>query len=55
MKIELRLGKILREKLVESLGPRFDMLAWSHEDMLGIDPKLACHKLVISWNARLVK
>lgn len=31
------------------------MFAWSHKDMPGIDPTIACHKLAIYKNAKLVK
>ena len=32
-----------------------DVFAWAHEDMLGIDPEVACHRLAIKNGARAVR
>ena len=32
-----------------------DLFTWSHEDMLGINSNLACHKLTVSKDAKPIK
>ena len=32
-----------------------DIFAWSHEDMLGIDPRIMCHRLTIDKGHKPVK
>ena len=39
---------ITRLELVLFLKSNIDVFAWSHEDMLGIDPRIMVHKLNIS-------
>lgn len=55
MKIRSTLGQELKTRLVECMQAHVNVFAWSHVDMLGINPKLACHRLAISKNARPVK
>lgn len=38
-------GSYIYHTLEECLKKHKDVFAWSVEDMLGIDPKVACHKL----------
>ena len=44
-----RIGTSLKEKtmqdLVQFLRKNIDVFAWSHEDMLGIDPSVITHRL----------
>ena len=40
---------------MKCLQSHANIFAWSHEDMPGIDPKVACHKLAIKKRARLVR
>lgn len=47
VKIRSNLSQAIRDGLVKSLQSHANIFAWSHEDMLGIDPGIACHKLAI--------
>lgn len=65
MKIELEHDKkvtigrdldvTLKTELVGCLSRNIDVFAWKVEDMSGIDPKIAVHRLNINPGARLVK
>ena len=44
-----------REELMEILRQNRDVFVWSHEDMTGIDPLHACHRLNIDSNFPPVK
>lgn len=44
VKIGSNLSRSLRDKLIECLRSHVDVFAWSHEYMLGIDTRIACHK-----------
>ena len=41
-----------RERLVQFLKENQDVFAWSHRDMPGINPAVACHKLHIDPSLR---
>ncbi|XP_022858502.1 uncharacterized protein LOC111379372 [Olea europaea var. sylvestris] len=49
------LDATLKTKLIGCLSRNINILAWKVEDMSGIDPKIAVHKLNISPGARPVK
>lgn len=49
------LGQELNTRLVECMRAHVNVFPWSHVDMPRINPKLACHRLAISKNARPVK
>lgn len=34
-----------RARLLQFLSEHQDVFAWSHKDMPGIDPRIACHRL----------
>ena len=40
-------AKTMRTRLVQFLKENLDVFAWSHEDMLGISPKVIQHKLSV--------
>ena len=39
---------LVRQALITFLRDNQDVFAWSHEDMLGIDPSITVHKLNVS-------
>ena len=45
----------MKESLIQFLKSNKDVLAWSHEDMPGIDPSIICHKLNVNPSLRPVK
>lgn len=45
----------IKRDLVRCLQAHSDVFTWSHEDMPGMDPEMACHKVVINKGARPVK
>ena len=55
VKIESSLKEAIRGELVKCLQSDPDIFAWSHEDMLEIDPRVAYHKLAIKKGARPVR
>ena len=54
-----RVGVDLEEKnkkdLVQFLKKKIDVFAWSHEDMLGIDPSVITHRLNVCPSFKLVR
>ena len=44
-----------REELMVLLRDYIDVFAWNYEDMLGLDPQVAMHRLNIKPDAMLVK
>ncbi|KAL8479441.1 hypothetical protein ACS0TY_026364 [Phlomoides rotata] len=44
----------MRGEMIDFLKSNIDIFAWSHEDMVGIDPKHACHRLKIDPKKRPV-
>ena len=54
-----RVGTDLKQKikkdLVHFLKKNIDVFAWSHEDTLGIDPKVITHRLNVSPSSKLVQ
>ena len=55
MSLGLRMTRIstlasppIRQALTTFLNKNQDFFAWSHEDMLGIDPSIIVHKLNVS-------
>ena len=51
----MRLELELREKLISFLAQQHDYFAWSHTDMIGIDPEVVVHRLQIDPNYPPVK
>ena len=45
IRIETTLSLEMRTKLIQFLKENLDIFTWSHEDMLGISPKVIQHKL----------
>ena len=45
----------VRQALTTFLKANQDVFAWSHEDMLGIDPSIMVHKLNVSSSFPLVR
>ena len=46
-------GKIKKD-LIRFLKENIDVFAWSHEDMLGIDPSVITHRLNVYPSSKLV-
>ena len=40
------MGEKTKQELVQFLKKSMDVFAWSHEDMLGIDPSVITHRLM---------
>ena len=55
IRIGSRLKEEQKQELVQCLQAHTDVFAWAHEDMLGIDPEVACHRLAIKNGARAVR
>lgn len=55
MKIGTRVEAEIKKRLVSCLRKYADVFAWSHDDMPGIDPAVACYKLAIRKEARPVR
>ena len=47
IQIGSRLKDEQKQELVHCLQAHADVFAWTHKDMLGIDPEVACHRLAI--------
>ena len=47
-RIETTLGPEMRTRLIQFLKENLAVFAWSHEDMLGISPKVVQHKLNVN-------
>ena len=47
-RIRTTLSHEMRSMLVQFLKENLDVFAWSHEDMLGISPKVIEHKLNVN-------
>ena len=41
-------SRMVRQALITFLKENLDVFAWSHEDMLGIDPSIIVHRLNVS-------
>ncbi|KAH9792469.1 hypothetical protein KPL71_004135 [Citrus sinensis] len=46
IQIGSRLKEELKQELVHCLWAHADVFAWTHEDMPGIDPEVACHRVM---------
>ncbi|XP_024033455.1 uncharacterized protein LOC112095582 [Citrus clementina] len=55
IRIGSRLKGEQKQELVKCLQAHADVFAWAHEDMPGIDPEVACHKLAVKKGARAVR
>ena len=55
LKIGSQLSPELRERLTIFLKANLDVFAWSHDDMVGIDPKVMCHRLNIDPDKKGVR
>lgn len=47
VRIRSKLKKKLKQELVHCLRSHADVFTWTHDDILGIDLEVACHRLVI--------
>ena len=47
-RIGMTLSPKIRTRLIKFLKENLDVFAWSHEDMLGISPKIIQHKLNVN-------
>ena len=45
IKVRMTMSANTKKKLVQFLKENLDIFVWSHEDMLGISPKIIQHKL----------
>ena len=45
IKVRMTMSANTKKKLVQFLKENMDIFVWSHEDMLGISPKIIQHKL----------
>ena len=52
-------GKLLpeeeKQELIEFLKQNIEIFAWTHEDMVEVDPTESIHHLSVKTNAKLVK
>ena len=55
VKIRSGLGEAIKCELVKCLQSHADIFAWLHEDMPGIDRRVACHKFAIKKGTRSVR
>ncbi|KAL8148773.1 hypothetical protein AgCh_005948 [Apium graveolens] len=52
LKVGSQLADEMRRSLARFLIANLDVFAWSHSDMIGIDPELMCHRLNILPNCK---
>ena len=50
VKVGINLETTTKEALIAFLRKNQDVFAWSHKDMVGIDPSISCHHLNIDSN-----
>ena len=53
--ISTKMDGRMKKVLIEFLRGNIDVFAWTHEDMLGIDPLVICHKLNVDTSTRPIK
>ena len=53
-KIGADLEEKIKKVLIHFLRENIDVFAWSHEDMLGIDPSVITHRLNIYLSSKTV-
>ena len=44
-----------KQELIEFLKQNLDVFAWTHEDIVGVDPAESVHQLNVRTNAKPVK
>ena len=49
------LPKEVKHELIEFLKQNLDIFAWTHEDMIGVDPTESIHRLNLRTNAKPMK
>ena len=54
-RIGTTLSPEMRTRLIQFLKENLDVFVWSHEDMLGISPKVIQHKLSVDPEIKLVQ
>ena len=54
-RIRTTLSPEMRSMLVQFLKENLDVFAWSHEDMLGISPKVIEHKLNVNLEKKPIQ
>ena len=55
IRIGTTLSPEMRSMLVQFLKENLDVFAWSHEDMLGISPKVIEHKLNVNLEMKPIQ
>lgn len=55
IKLGASLSPDVREQIIKFLTSKTDCFAWSHEDVIGIDPDVITHKLNVETHHKLVK
>ena len=55
IKIGKGLKKELAQQLIKFLSFNQDMFTWTHTDIIGIHPKVMCHRLNINPHAKPVR
>ena len=55
LKIGSHLNHEIRDSLISFLKENLDVFAWSHTDMVGIDPEVMCRRLIINPNKKGVR
>ncbi|XP_074361144.1 uncharacterized protein LOC141701377 [Apium graveolens] len=55
LKVGSQLDDEMRESLARFLIANLDAFAWSHSDMIGIDPEVMCHRLNILPNCKGIR
>ena len=54
-KIKTGMKEKMKQNLVQFLKKSIDVFAWSHEDMLGIDPNIITHRLNVYPSSKPVR
>jgi hypothetical protein len=54
-RVGANLSPQMKESIIQFLKNNKDVFAWSHEDMLSIDPSIISHKLNVNPSLHLVK
>ena len=54
-RVKARLSSQIKESLIQFLQNNKDVFAWSHEDMLGINPSIISNKLNVDPSLRPIK
>ena len=55
VQIGAQLNNTLKDQIVSFLSESYDCFAWSHEDMIWIDPEVAIHRLEVDQDHLPIK